>query len=194
MINNVAILNVTAGMNSEGGVGSGVPSLGIRMYNNISMDNGIGSPRTSGNYRIDSATYVDSEFDNNLSYLTIPATAYAVGTGTHYEIVYGTGLFKTFEAFRTANPTIMVNGQSADPQFVDFDNNDYRILATSPAVGMASDIAPDYVENDYHGRPPDGSPNSGAYHQLGIEDEFGDIGGSGDSWFMIESTSAPVFE
>jgi hypothetical protein len=165
MINNTAVGNLTAGLNSEGGgSGGGTASLGIRMYNNVSVDNGINSPRTSGNYRIDNFATPDSEFDYNLSYLTVPAASQP-GPGVNAEIVYGLINYQTYAAFRAANPTVMVHGVNAVPMFFD---DDYRLGAGSPGLAAGTTTAPDYVAPDYHGRVPTSTPGLGAHHSEGV--------------------------
>lgn len=161
MSNNTAIGNLTAGLNSEGGgSGGGSPSLGIRMYNNVSVDNGINSPRTTGNYRIDNFTMVDSEFDYNLSYLTVPAASQP-GPGANAEIVYGLINYPTYAAFRAANPTVMTHGVSANPLFADAH---YRLDELSPALGTGTSLAPDYDAPDFNGRTPLANPSMGVHH------------------------------
>jgi parallel beta-helix repeat protein len=150
MINNTAVGNVTAGLNSEGGgLGGGAPSLGIRMYNNISVDNGIQSPRTSGNYRIDEFAVPDSGFDYNLSYLTIPAASQTVLA--NYEFQYDGHAYDTFDAMRAAYPGIMVHGVSADPRFIDRALDNYHVPSFSPAARIASTSAPDYTPDSFEG-------------------------------------------
>jgi parallel beta-helix repeat protein len=162
MLGNTAFGNVTAGLNSEGGgSGGGTASLGIRMYNNLALDNGINSPRTSGNYRIDNFTAPDSEFDYNLTYLSTPAASQP-GPGTNAEIVYGLINYQTYAAFRTANPTVMVHGVNAQPIFAD---DDYRLMVGSPGIAAGTASAPDYAAPDYHGRSPAATPNMGAHHE-----------------------------
>lgn len=165
MIGNTVIGNVTAGLNSEGSVSSTQhPSLGSRMYNNISVNNGVHSPRTSGNYRVDTEAIADTQLDYNLSHLTIPADAQTIGSNA--EIIFGPTSYKTLAGFRAAHPTYMQNGISVDPQFVDEVMNDYRIRSSSPAIGVGSPSAPDYQAPDFDGfSPARHNPNFGAYHR-----------------------------
>lgn len=170
MIGNTVIQNFTAGLNSEGGgaipgPSTGHPSLGIRMYNNVSIDNGINSPRTSGNYRIDKLTYVDSEFDYNLSYMTVPPASRPVVPGiANAELEYGPVAYKTYAAFRAANPLVMIHGVNLPPKFVNPDTNNYQPAPDSPIIEAGTAGAPDYDSQDINGRIPSGNPNLGAFH------------------------------
>jgi parallel beta-helix repeat protein len=156
MINNTAYDNVSAGLNSEG------TSQGIRMYNNISMDNGIDSPRTSGNYRVDATANTDAQVDYNLSFLTVPATNQAGGPGlSNCEMTWGTTTYKTFALFRTAVPTQMAHGIAANPKFDSLVNPDFRLQSNSPAIGMGSASAPDFSSTDFLGNAADSPPSAG---------------------------------
>jgi len=153
MINNLSYGNVAAGLNSEG------TSTGIRMYNNISMDNGVQSPRTSSNYRVDGTANADAVMDYNLSYLTVPAASQS--TGSNSEFTWGTTSYDTFAQFRTAVPSQMANGKSANPKFASIAKEDFHIWATSPAVGMATASAPDFSSTDFYGKATGTPPNAG---------------------------------
>jgi parallel beta-helix repeat protein len=158
IINNLAYGNVTAGINAEGN------STGIRMYNNISMDNGIQSPRTSSNYRIDNVANTDAEFDYNLSYLTVPAASQPGGSGlSNSEITWGLTNYKTFAAFRAAVPTYMTHGLAADPKFGDIPGEIFELDTSSPAIGMATATAPDFLATDFYGKPVGTPPSAGPF-------------------------------
>src|SRR5206468_1173723 len=66
IISNTAYHNVTAGINVEGG------STGATVENNISVDNGIKSPRTHSDIRIEHGSTAGTTVDYNLVYLTVP--------------------------------------------------------------------------------------------------------------------------
>lgn len=154
--NNLAYLNVAAGINAEG------TSQGIRIYNNISMDNGINSPRTSSNYRVDPVANSDAQVDYNLSYLTVPAALQAGGPGlTNSEMVWGNTNYSTLTSFKLANPTQMIHGAAADPQFASIPDSDFSLKTTSPARGMGTAAAPDFANTDFYGNAVGSPPNAG---------------------------------
>lgn len=160
MINNTCVDNVTAGLNAEGGgTGGGVPALGIRMYNNVSVDNGVQSPRTSGNYRIDEFAAPDSALDNNLSYLTVPAGDQTIGA--NYEFQYDGHSYDTFLQLRAEYPAVMAHGVSADPLLRERSSDDYRLTPGSPGRGIATAAAVDYTPDSFEGA--DGGLAAGAY-------------------------------
>jgi len=156
MINNTAYYNVSAGLNSEG------TSQGIRMYNNISMDNGINSPRTSGNYRVDQTANQDAQVDYNLSYLTTPAAQQSGGSGlTNCEMTWGTTTYGTLAAFQTAITSQMTHGLESNPKFGSLTNSNFQLQNNSPARGMGSASAPDFSSTDFYGNPYGSPPNAG---------------------------------
>jgi parallel beta-helix repeat protein len=155
MVNNTAYGNVTAGLNAEG------TSQGIRMYNNISMDNGVQSPRTSGNYRFDATANQDAQFDNCLTFLTVPATSQTVGSNA--EIIWGTTTYKTLSAFTAAVPGYQTNGIAANPRFTVLADRDFTLEWNSPAKGLGSASAPDYSATNFVGQVAAGPPDAGIY-------------------------------
>jgi hypothetical protein len=155
MINNVAYNNVTAGLNAEG------HSEGIRMFNNISMDNGLHSPRTTGNYRVDQTANSDAQMDYNVSYLTVPAASQS--GGNNGEFTWGTLIYGTLAAFRAAVPTQMVHGISANPLFNNLAQRNFRLQESSPAHNAGTNTAPDYIAFDREGTAQPTPPNCGAY-------------------------------
>lgn len=155
---NLAYGNVTAGINAEG------TSTGVRMYNNIAVDNGVQSPRTSGNYRVDNVANADAVVDNNLSYLTVPAASQPGVVGiANAEVTWGTTAYSTFDEFRTAVPSQMAHGVAADPQFTDLPDVDFHVAATSPARGLGTASAPDYSSHDFVGTSAAAPPTAGPF-------------------------------
>jgi parallel beta-helix repeat protein len=75
VIGNVVYKSVTAGINFEGGATSG------QIFNNIAVDNGLNSPRTHGNIRVDSTSTTGTTLDYNLLYLSSPGRNYVWGVG-----------------------------------------------------------------------------------------------------------------
>jgi hypothetical protein len=68
IIANTVYKNVTAGINIEGN------STGATIANNISVDNGIKSPRTHSNIRVESGSTSGTTLDYDLVYLTTADT------------------------------------------------------------------------------------------------------------------------
>lgn len=156
MSNNMCYGNVTAGLNSEG------TSQGIRMFNNISMDNGVQSPRSTGNYRIDQTANADAQLDYNLSFLTVPAASQPGGTGiSNAEITWGTTKYNTFADFTAAVSGQMTHGISANPQFVAISNANFHLASTSPGMHLGTTSAPDFAVNDFYGNASATPPNAG---------------------------------
>ena len=156
MINNVVYGNVTAGLNSEGA------SQGIRMFNNISMDNGVNSPRTSGNYRVDGTANQDAQTDHNLSYLSVPAAS-QTGGGNNTEITWGTVGYYTLDSFRSAISGQQTNSKAKKPQFTNLATYDFTLKASSPARALGTASAPDYSSTDFKGKAMGSTPNAGPF-------------------------------
>jgi hypothetical protein len=156
-IGNTSYGNVAAGFNSEGG------STGVRMFNNISQDNGVNSPRTSSNYRVDPTVTVDAQVDNNVSWLTVPAASQVGGLGlTNCEITWGNTNYLTLAAFRTAQPGQMAAGISGDPVFTDPANGVFSPGAGSSAAAIGTTSAPDHIAADFYGTDSGSTPDAGA--------------------------------
>ena len=138
---NSVYLNVTAGINDEG------QSQRVTIKNNISADNGINSPRSSGNIRVDSASYVGSVADSNLTYLSTPSTDYKWNT-TSYD---------SLAAFRSATGQ-EARGLQGDPRWRNRAAGDLHLLAGSPAIDSADSGAPFQLTTDYDGVPRSNDP------------------------------------
>ncbi len=90
--------NVTAGINVEGS------SPGAVVERNVSVDNGIGSPRTKGNIRVDSTSVRGARVDYNTVWLSRPGVMYTWGK---------TG-YRSLAAFRAATGQ-EAHGRQANP-------------------------------------------------------------------------------
>src|SRR5436305_2491303 len=120
IISNTVYKNVTAGINVEG------TSTGAQVINNVSVDNGIGSPRTHSDIRIEKGSTTGAVVDSNLVWLTVNDTLY-IWNSTNYS---------TLAAFRAAS------GQGAhdiwaDPKWVNMTGRDFHLTGTSPAIDSA---------------------------------------------------------
>src|SRR5439155_4562659 len=125
IIGNTVFQNVTAGINLEGG------STGGTVRNNISIDNGIGSPRTKGNIRVDANSITGTTVDYDLVQLSSSGAMF----------VWGTTTYSSLAAFRTATSQ-EPHGVQADPGFVSQATDHYRFGAGSPALDSADSSAP----------------------------------------------------
>src|SRR6266536_1334382 len=86
IISNTVYDNVAAGINVEGS------STGATVENNIAVDNGINSPRTSGNIRVDSTSTTGTTVNYNLVFLSVPDVMYQ----------WGSDKYDSLQAFRPA--------------------------------------------------------------------------------------------
>ena len=75
VIGNAVYNSLTSGINFEGG------ATGSAAYNNIAVDNGINSPRTKGNIRVDSTSTTGTTLDYNVVDLSVPGRNYEWGIG-----------------------------------------------------------------------------------------------------------------
>lgn len=143
--------NVTAGINLEGTSGS----TGCRLANNVSVNNGINSPRTSSNIRVDTLSGPGTAIDYDLVFLT---------SGT-VQLIWGTTGYTSMSTFRAAHPDQEQHGLQADPRFRASGSGDFHLLAGSPAIDSANSAAPAELNPDGFGtaRVDDpATPNTGA--------------------------------
>ena len=103
IIGNSVYGNVTAGINLEGDTSTA--SSGAKVVNNISVENGINSPRTKGNIRIDNASLPGSSVDYDLVFLSVPGTMFQ----------WGSSFPQSLAESQQSNPTLEVHGIQADP-------------------------------------------------------------------------------
>jgi parallel beta-helix repeat protein len=141
IIANTAYHNVTAGINVEG------DSSGAIIKNNISVDNGIKSPRTHSNIRIERGSTGGAVVDSNLVWLTTADVLY----------VWDSTSYSTLAAFRTAS------GQGAhdiwaDPKWRDLGARDFHLTWASPAVDSADSSASGQPATDLEGVARTDSP------------------------------------
>jgi parallel beta-helix repeat protein len=127
--------NVTAGINLEGTSGS----TGCTVANNVSVNNGINSPRTSSNIRVDTLSAPGTTIDYDLVHLT---------SGT-IQLIWGTTGYTSMSAFRLAHPGQEGHGLQGDPRFRG--SADFHLLAGSPAIDSANSAAPGQLNPDGFG-------------------------------------------
>jgi parallel beta-helix repeat protein len=140
--------NVTAGINLEGG------SSGASVLNNISVDNGIDSPRTRSNIRVDSTSTSGTSVNYNLVHLRTAGTMF----------VWGSNNYSSLAAF-TASTGQEKQGVQANPLFDDAPAGDLHLSAGSPAIDAADSGASGHPNTDAGGGPrldDPNTPNTGA--------------------------------
>src|SRR6266536_3443524 len=111
IISNTVYDNVAAGINVEGS------STGATVENNIAVDNGINSPRTSGNIRVDSTSTTGTTVNYNLVFLSVPDVMYQ----------WGSDKYASLQAFRAATG-MESHGDQDDPSWVSAASGDFHLL------------------------------------------------------------------
>jgi parallel beta-helix repeat protein len=148
IISNTVYDNVAAGINVEGS------STGATIENNIAVDNGINSPRTSGNIRVDSTSTTGTTVNYNLVFLSVPDVMYQ----------WGSDKYDSLQAFRAATG-MESHGDQDDPSWVSAASGDFHLLAGSPAIDSADSAVSGETSTDLEGLPRADDPdthNSGA--------------------------------
>jgi parallel beta-helix repeat protein len=128
IIDNTVYKNVTAGINLEGN------STGGTISNNICVDNGIKSPRTHSDIRVENGSTAGTTVDYNIVYLTTPDTL----------LIWNSVSYTTLAAYQAASGQ-MSHGLNADPKWRDIGAHDFHLAAGSPAI--------DYADSGTSGQP-----------------------------------------
>ena len=115
--------NVTAGINVEGA------SMGVTIANNISVQNGIGSPRTPSNIRVDTSSVPGSSLDYDIVYVD----------GGHAILLVWNSVAYTSLAALQANGQEL-HGIASDPRWTDATRGDFHLTAVSPAIDSATSL------------------------------------------------------
>ncbi len=144
IISNTVYDNVAAGINVEGS------STGATIENNIAVDNGIDSPRTSGNIRVDSTSITGTTVNWNLVFLSVP------GQDMY---VWGSDKYGSLQAFRGATG-MESHGDEDDPTWVDAGSGNFHLLAGSPAIDSADSAVSGETTTDLEGLPRVDDPNT----------------------------------
>ena len=117
IVGNSVYNNVTAGINLEGN------STGGTVENNIAVNNGIKSPRTHSDIRIERGSTDGTTVDYNVVYLTTPDTL----------LIWSSVSYSTLAAFQAASGQ-MLHGLNADPKWRNAAGGDFHLTAGSPAI------------------------------------------------------------
>jgi parallel beta-helix repeat protein len=136
LIANSAYRNVTAGINAEGG------STGTTIANNISVDNGINSPRTRSDIRVDQASVAGTTMDYDLVHLTTPDVI----------LIWNSVSYRSLAAFQSATGQEM-HGVDGDPQWKSPAGGDFHLTAASAAIDSANSSVSGQPLNDADGSP-----------------------------------------
>jgi parallel beta-helix repeat protein len=137
-LNNRIVANTVYG-NYDSGIEM-TTSTGTVLANNISVDNGINSARTSGNIRADSASAPTSTVNDDLISLRV----------TGVMVDWNGVKYSSLTAFRTATGQES-RGIQADPRFVSASGADFHLLAGSPAIDAGNSGAPGQPLVDFAG-------------------------------------------
>jgi parallel beta-helix repeat protein len=136
IIANTVYRNVTAGINVEG------TSTGATIANNVSVDNGIASPRTRSNIRVDSASTSGTTMDYDLVYLSSPDVL----------LIWNSVNYTSLAAFKSATGK-ETHGIQADPKWASAGGGDFHLTAGSPGIDSANSGASGHPSADADGNP-----------------------------------------
>src|SRR3954453_7851202 len=124
IIGNTVYRSVTAGIDLEG------VATGTLVQNNIAVDNGINSPRTSGNIRVDTDSFSGGQLDYNLVWLTRPGRNYTWGAG--YDTLAQMQMASGQEMHSTQADPLVVS--PCQPTCAVDEVPDFRLKPGSPAI------------------------------------------------------------
>jgi len=144
---NTVYKNVTAGINVEGG------STGATLANNISVDNGIKSPRTHSDIRIESGSTSGTTLDYDVVYLSTPDTI----------LIWSSVSYSSLAAFQAASGQ-EAHAVQASPLWTNPAGGDFHLTAGSPAIDSANSGANGQPSLDFEGNPrvdDPATPNTG---------------------------------
>jgi len=143
IIANTVYKNVTAGINVEG------TSTGVTLANNITVDNGIASPRTHSNIRVESGSTSGTTMDYDLVYLTTPDTL----------LIWSSVAYTSLAAFKSATGQES-RGIQGNPGFASVAGRDFHLTAGSPAIDSANSGVSGQSSTDVEGNPRSDDPRT----------------------------------
>jgi len=135
IVANSVYRNVTAGINVEGN------STGATIANNISVDNGISSPRTHGDIRVEAGSTSGTTMDYDLVYLSAADTL----------LIWNSVNYTSLTAFKAATGQ-EAHGAQGDPKWENAVGGDFHLTAGSPAIDSANSGASGQQATDVEGR------------------------------------------
>ena len=135
IVSNTVFKNVDSGIELQSNAGA---DLG----NNISVDNGINSPRTKGNIRVvDSGSASQMTMDYNVVFLS-----------ADNDLIDYLGVkYSTLASFQAARGKEL-HGKQGDPKFTNATAGDFHLLTGSPAIDSANSGAGSQPGADFDGR------------------------------------------
>ena len=143
VVANTVFDNVDSGIEVAG-------STDVKLANNISVDNGINSPRSEGNIRVADEQSVDSvTLDFDLVHLSSPGVL----------IDWDGDEYSSLAAFRQATGKEQ-RGIEADPLFVNAAAGNFKLKPGSPAIDSANSGAPGQPTTDATGAARFNDPNT----------------------------------
>jgi parallel beta-helix repeat protein len=135
IVANTVYDNVTAGINVEQN------STGATVANNISVDNGIGSPRTHSDIRVESGSTSGTTMDYDLVHLSAADTL----------LIWNSVSYTSLSAFRSATGQ-ETHGIDAAAGWVDPAAGDFHLAPGSPAIDSANSGANGQPDLDVEGK------------------------------------------
>ena len=136
IISNTVYHNVTAGINLEGN------STGGTIANNVSVDNGIKSPRTHSDIRVEHGSTAGTVIDYDLVYLTTADTL----------LIWDSVNYTSLTSFRAATGQEL-HGIQADPKWVSAAATNFHLIDGSPAIDSANSGTGGQPLADVEGNP-----------------------------------------
>jgi parallel beta-helix repeat protein len=136
LISNTVYKNVTAGINVEGA------STGATIRNNVSVDNGIKSPRTASNIRVERGSTDGTSMDSDLVYLTTSGVM----------LIWDSTSYSSLAAFQAATGR-EPRGEEAPPLWRNPSAGDFHLTAGSPAIDSADSGVAGQPAADVEGNP-----------------------------------------
>jgi parallel beta-helix repeat protein len=145
--------NVTAGINVEGG------STGAAVANNISVQNGVDSPRTASNIRVDAASVPGTSVDYDVVH---------VDGGGEVLLIWNSKGYRSLAEFQLRTGQEL-HGVDVDPRWKDPAAGNFHLAAESPAIDSATSAVRRQPGADINGtrRTDDpATPNTGVGPRL----------------------------
>ena len=145
--------NITAGINVEGG------STGTTVANNISVQNGVDSPRTASNIRVDAASVLGTSLNYDLVH---------VAGGREVLLIWNSVGYGSLAEFRLVTGQER-HGVDVAPRWKDRAAGTFHLTARSPAIDSATSAVWRQPRADINGtrRTDDpATPNTGAGPRL----------------------------